>query len=157
MGNAMTILTWALAYAPPEGGRPPSTVPPPPSSIRSPPPPSSGGCQSSGPLVFGGVSYPEQSCSPPIASSTSIILTDNDFSQGGDGGAPSESDNMYHQNSKLMIDRVAKEVVDECDSINGCDAKHFYQPPRQNNIVDGSDAVWSALGLDNIRKGAKKT
>lgn len=39
-------------------------------------------------------------------------------------------------------------VVDECDSRNGCDAEHAYQPPCRNNIVDGSDAVWKALGLN---------
>ena len=39
-------------------------------------------------------------------------------------------------------------VVDECDSMRGCDQEHAYQPPCKNNIVDGSDAVWSALGLD---------
>lgn len=39
-------------------------------------------------------------------------------------------------------------VVDECDSQRGCDAEHTGQPPCKNNIVDGSDAVWSALGLN---------
>ncbi|KAF2292156.1 hypothetical protein GH714_014668 [Hevea brasiliensis] len=39
-------------------------------------------------------------------------------------------------------------VVDECDSMNGCDEEHADQPPCENNIVDGSDAVWEALGLD---------
>jgi hypothetical protein len=43
---------------------------------------------------------------------------------------------------------VTAKVVDECDSINGCDHEHAGQPPCRNNIVDGSVAVWNALGLD---------
>ena len=43
---------------------------------------------------------------------------------------------------------VVAKVVDECDSMRGCDREHAYQPPCNNNIVDGSDAVWSALGLN---------
>lgn len=42
---------------------------------------------------------------------------------------------------------VAK-VVDECDSLRGCDEEHSGQPPCDNNIINGSDAVWTALGLD---------
>lgn len=42
---------------------------------------------------------------------------------------------------------VTAKVVDECDSVNGCDAEHAYQPPCKNNIVDGSAAVWTALGF----------
>ncbi|KAK3419969.1 hypothetical protein EUGRSUZ_G00743 [Eucalyptus grandis] len=30
----------------------------------------------------------------------------------------------------------------------GCDESHAYQPPCPNNVVDGLDAVWIALGLD---------
>lgn len=43
---------------------------------------------------------------------------------------------------------VMAKVVDECDSRNGCDEEHAGQPPCENNIVDGSDAVWNALGLN---------
>ena len=43
---------------------------------------------------------------------------------------------------------VLAKVVDECDSLRGCDEEHSDQPPCKNNIVNGSDAVWSALGLD---------
>ncbi|CAF3640811.1 unnamed protein product [Rotaria sp. Silwood1] len=39
------------------------------------------------------------------------------------------------------------QVVDECDSVHGCDAEHAGQPPCRNNIVDGSPAVWKALGV----------
>ncbi|XP_009796010.1 kiwellin-like [Nicotiana tabacum] len=95
--------------------------------------------------------------------STPAQLTLNDFSKGGDGGGPSECDGQYHDNServvalstrwyakgskcgKMILIRanngksVTAKVVDECDSINdGC----------ANNVVDGSIAVWRALGLD---------
>lgn len=43
---------------------------------------------------------------------------------------------------------VRAKVVDECDSMNGCDEDHAFQRPCDNNIVDGSDAVWRALGLN---------
>ncbi|KAJ6748336.1 KIWELLIN-LIKE [Salix purpurea] len=41
---------------------------------------------------------------------------------------------------------VTAKVVDECDSERGCDSEHAYQPPCENNVVDGSDAVWEAFG-----------
>ncbi|GAA0163181.1 hypothetical protein LIER_39543 [Lithospermum erythrorhizon] len=45
--------------------------------------------------------------------------------------------------------RVDAMVVDECDSSMGCDSSdHDYQPLCRNNIVDGSKAVWEALGVD---------
>ena len=47
---------------------------------------------------------------------------------------------------------VLAKVVDECDSMRGCDEEHAYQPPCKNNVVDGSDAVWNDLGL-NIDEG----
>ncbi|XP_059430990.1 kiwellin-like [Corylus avellana] len=113
-----------------------------------------------------------QYCSPPVTSSTQAHLTWNDFSEGGDGGDPSECDERYHENTELVValstgwydkgSRCGKmiritanngksttaKVVDECDSVNGCDKAHAFQPPCRNNIVDGSSAVWDALGLD---------
>ncbi|RVW22325.1 Ripening-related protein grip22 [Vitis vinifera] len=80
----------------------------------------------------------------------------------GDGGGPSECDGKYHDNSERIVAlstrwydggsrcgemiritapsgrSVLAKVVDECDSADGC----------ANNIVDGSDGVWAALGLD---------
>ncbi|WJX69479.1 Kiwellin, variant 2 [Trifolium repens] len=100
------------------------------------------------------------------------LLTFNDFSEGGDGGGPSECDEQYHDNSERVValstgwynggSRCGKliritanngrsttaKVVDECDSVNGCDKEHAGQPPCRNNIVDGSIAVWNALGLN---------
>ena len=43
---------------------------------------------------------------------------------------------------------VYAKVVDECDSVEGCDEDHNFEPPCDNNIVDASPAVWDALGLD---------
>jgi len=43
---------------------------------------------------------------------------------------------------------VTAKVVDQCDSVNGCDEEHAGQPPCRNNIVDGSAAVWDALRLN---------
>ena len=43
---------------------------------------------------------------------------------------------------------VTAEVVDECDSVNGCDSEHASQPPCNNNIVDRSSSIWDALGLN---------
>ncbi|TKY48553.1 Kiwellin protein [Spatholobus suberectus] len=130
-------------------------------------------CQSSGTLNCKGKSYPQYRCSPPVSSSTQAILTLNDFSEGGDGGGPSECDEKYHANSERAVAlstgwynngsrclkmititasngrSVTAKVVDECDSVNGCDKEHAGQPPCRNNIVDGSQAVWDALGLDS--------
>ncbi|XP_045806061.1 kiwellin-like [Trifolium pratense] len=140
----------------------------------TPSPPSGGGgnCQSSGTLICEGKSHPQYKCSPPILSSTQALLTFNDFSEGGDGGGPSECDNQYHDNSERVVAlstgwynggsrcgrmiritarngrSVTAKVVDECDSVNGCDKEHAGQPPCLNNIVDGSVAVWNALGLN---------
>lgn len=111
-------------------------------------------------------------CSPTVTSSTPAKLTNNNFSRGGDGGGPSECDRKYHSNKNPIVAlstgwyhngarcnqmirirarngrSVEAKVVDECDSRHGCDAEHAGQPPCDNNVVDGSDAVWDALGLN---------
>ncbi|EXC22902.1 hypothetical protein L484_007511 [Morus notabilis] len=133
---------------------------------------SSDGCQPSGTYNCNGYSGNTYSCSPPVTSSTQAQLTNNDFSEGGDGGGASSCDGAYHDNSELIValstgwydggSRCGKmikitasdgtsteaKVVAECDSMHGCDAEHAGQPPCKNNIVDGSDAVWSALRLN---------
>ena len=129
-------------------------------------------CESSGTLKCGGKSFPQFRCSPPVTSSTKASLTLNDFSQGGDGGNPSECDNKFHDNSERVVAlstgwydngsrcgkmiritasngrSVTAKVVDECDSVNGCDSKHAGQPPCNNNIVDRLSSIWDALGLN---------
>ncbi|XP_031388601.1 kiwellin-like [Punica granatum] len=64
---------------------------------------SSGSCSPSGTLYCKGKSYPKYRCSPPVTPSTRATLTENDFSQGGDGGGPSECDNKYHSNSEHVV------------------------------------------------------
>ena len=111
------------------------------------------------------------SCSPPISSSgTAATLTLNDFGAGVDDAPPSKCDGKYHSVKTLAValstgwysggSRCGRKiringngqstlatVVDECDSENGCDSEHDNQPPCANNIVDGSRAVWAALGV----------
>ncbi|CAI9105034.1 OLC1v1003863C1 [Oldenlandia corymbosa var. corymbosa] len=89
-----------------------------------------------------------------------------------DGGDPSEGDGFYHHNCESVValstgwfsdgSRWGKMiritagngrsttaiVVDECDSMHGCNEEHAFQPPCDNYIVDASEAVWNALGLD---------
>ncbi|XP_022140319.1 ripening-related protein grip22-like [Momordica charantia] len=135
-------------------------------------PSSSNDCQPFGSLHCKDKSFPQFKCSPRVTSSTRAILTNNDFSKGGDGGDPSECDGKFHDNShpivalstgwynggsrcgrKIRITArngrsVLAKVVDECDTINGCGKAHAHQPPCRNNIVDGSNGVWHALGLE---------
>ncbi|KAI4970733.1 putative ripening-related protein 4 [Hordeum vulgare subsp. vulgare] len=117
--------------------------------------------------------YPQFKCSPPVSAETPAILTLNSFAAGGDGGGKSFCDNRFHKDSELVValstgwlrldgtrrcnkmiringnGRFAlAKVVDECDSVNGCDAEHNFEPPCPNNDVDGSPAVWKALGLN---------
>ncbi|KAI4313640.1 hypothetical protein L6164_026599 [Bauhinia variegata] len=141
----------------------------------TPPPNNGGSCQPSGSLKCKGESYPQYTCSPPfVPSGTRATLTLNNFSKGGDGGGPSKCDEKYHPlpekvvalstgwfnnssrcgkkiritSTKTGRQSVAK-VVDECDSVNGCDDEHAGQPPCRNNIVDASQSVWDELGLDS--------
>ncbi|CAL5020710.1 unnamed protein product [Urochloa decumbens] len=114
--------------------------------------------------------YPTYQCSPPVSSHTKAIMTLNDFSEGGDGGDPSECDGKYHHNSERIVAlstgwyakgkrcgknirihakgrSVLAKVVDECDTLHGCDKPHAFQPPCPHNDVDASQAVWDALGI----------
>ena len=123
-----------------------------------------------------GKMYPQYRCSPPITGDTRATMTINSFAQGGDGGGPSECDNKYHSDSELVValstgwynggsrclnyirinangKSVLAKVVDECDSVNGCDADHDFQPPCPNNIVDASPAVWKALDIPKSQVG----
>ncbi|KAL5722023.1 hypothetical protein ACHQM5_005594 [Ranunculus cassubicifolius] len=160
---------------PPPVRSPPPPIRSPPPPVRSPPPPppsaTPSGCSQSGTLICNTVTYPTYTCSPPVTNTTPAILTNNDFSEGGDGGAASECDEQFHQNSEFVVAlstgwyaggskcgrmirinangrTTTAKVVDECDSRNGCDVEHAFQPPCRNNIVDASNAVWNALGLN---------
>ncbi|XP_042515682.1 ripening-related protein grip22-like [Macadamia integrifolia] len=146
-------------------------------SNNPPPSPGGGssggdGCSPAGKLRCGSKTYTTYNCSAQVTSSTPAQLTNNNFEAGGDGGGASECDGKYHSNSERIValstgwyaggSRCGKmikitanngktttaKVVDECDSMHGCDKEHDYQPPCHNNIVDASNAVWNALGLD---------
>jgi hypothetical protein len=120
-----------------------------------------------------GHKYPQFRCSPPVSAKTPATLTLNSFAKGGDGGGPSFYDNHYHPDSELVValssgwlrldgtrrcskmvrvtangKSVLAKVVDECDSVNGCDQEHNFEQPCPNNVVDGSPAVWKRLGLN---------
>lgn len=120
-----------------------------------------------------GHKYPQFRCSPPVSARTPATLTLNSFEKGKDGGGPSECDNRYHKDSETVVAlssgwlrldgtrrcgktvrvtasngrSVLARVVDECDSVNGCDEEHNFEPPCPNDVVDGSPAVWKALGI----------
>ncbi|KAK1418701.1 hypothetical protein QVD17_27847 [Tagetes erecta] len=120
--------------------------------------------------------YDTYTCSPRVTKQTKAIMTINSFKKGGDGGAPSECDNKYHSDNTPIValstgwynkgqrclkfinihykgKSIKAKVVDECDSTLGCDADHGFQPPCPNNVVDGSKAVWEALGVPKSEWG----
>jgi len=107
-----------------------------------------------------------------VSADTPAILTLNSFARGGDGGGKSFCDNRFHKDTELVVAlstgwlrldgtrrcnkmiringngrAVLAKVVDECDSVYGCDAEHNFEPPCPYNDVDASPAVWKALGL----------
>ncbi|XP_006647576.1 putative ripening-related protein 2 [Oryza brachyantha] len=122
-------------------------------------------------------SYPTYTCSPAITGSNNAVMTLNNFDADGEGGSdPSECDGMYHSNTELVVAlstgwyannrrcnknirinangrSVLAKVVDECDSLHGCDKEHGYQPPCRPNVVDASQAVWDALGITGEEVG----
>lgn len=116
--------------------------------------------------------YTTYGCSPPVTGSTRAVLTLNSFAEGGDGGGAAACTGKFYDDSKKVValstgwynggsrcrkhimihagngNSVSALVVDECDSTVGCDKDHNFEPPCRNNIVDGSPAVWDALGLN---------
>ncbi|KAJ8448161.1 hypothetical protein Cgig2_031885 [Carnegiea gigantea] len=139
------------------------------------PPPGQCNTENNSTCCVAGESYTTYKCSPRVRRRTKAILTLNSFEQGGDGGGPSECDGRFHSDDTLIValstgwynrgsrcgrkivirgnGRTAKaKVVDECDSLHGCDPVHDYQPPCQNNIVDASKAVWAALDHEGWSK-----
>nr|XP_010933166.1 putative ripening-related protein 2 [Elaeis guineensis] len=123
-----------------------------------------------------GRKYPQYHCSPTVTGATRATMTINSFEEGGEGGGPSECDGKYHKDSESVValstgwynqgsrcgknikinangNSVLAKVVDECDSVNGCDAEHDFQPPCHNNIVDASHAVWKALKIPDSQIG----
>ncbi|KAG6742278.1 hypothetical protein POTOM_055568 [Populus tomentosa] len=114
------------------GGSSPSSLPP------------SGNCPLSGERSCKEPSFPaKHKCSPPVTSTTKAKLTLNNFSEGGEGGAPSECDERYHAKTERVVAlstgwydggsrcgrmikitasngrSVTAKVVDECDALHG--------------------------------------
>jgi hypothetical protein len=143
------------------------------SPIRGTDPPEQCNGENDSKCCVSGTTYATYHRSPPVnQGGTEAILTLNSFAQGGDGGSESECDQMYHENTELIValstgwlksfpnwcnsyinisrneKSVVAKVVDECNSAMGCDEEHAYQPPCRNNIVDASSGVWKALGVD---------
>lgn len=134
----------------------------------------SGSCNSDNDSVCceDGKRYTTFACSPPVTGGTRATLTLNSFADGGDGGGASSCTGTFFDDDvkvvalstgwfdggsrckKSVVIRasngrsVRAMVVDECDSLHGCDDEHNFEPPCANNIVDGSPAVWKALGLN---------
>ncbi|XP_026664585.1 kiwellin-1-like [Phoenix dactylifera] len=123
-----------------------------------------------------GKMYDQYLCSPPVTGATSARMTINSFEEGGDGGGPSECDGQSHSDNERVValstgwynqgsrcgnnirinangNSVLAKVVDECDSVHGCDDEHAFQPPCHNNIVDASRAVWTDLGIPDSQIG----
>ncbi|KAK3156788.1 hypothetical protein QOZ80_2AG0111900 [Eleusine coracana subsp. coracana] len=117
--------------------------------------------------------YPQFRCSPAVSAKTPSILTVNIFDNGEDELGISLCDGRFHSNNELLVSlssgwlrldgknrcnnkirisangrSVVAKVVDECDSVNGCDAEHGFEPPCRNNVVSGSLGVWKALKLN---------
>ncbi|RLN43144.1 ripening-related protein 3-like [Panicum miliaceum] len=117
--------------------------------------------------------YATVACSPPVgAAGTRATLTLNSFADHGDGGGAASCTGTFFGDGERVVAlstgwfgggsrcggsvvirarngrSVAATVVDECDSLHGCDGEHNFEPPCANNIVDGSPAVWKALGLN---------
>ncbi|KAL6642897.1 hypothetical protein ACP70R_021078 [Stipagrostis hirtigluma subsp. patula] len=120
-----------------------------------------------------GKRYPRFRCSPPVSARTPAILRFSRFDNGEDDQRIALCDDRAHRDSELVVtlssgwlrlggtDRcnkkirvvangrsVVAKVVDECDSADGCDEEHDFEPPCRNNVVNGSPAVWKALRLN---------
>ncbi|KQK07270.1 putative ripening-related protein 6 [Brachypodium distachyon] len=99
----------------------------------------------------------------PGPGGTPGVMTVNGFQKGEEGGGPAACDGKFHSDKDMVVAlstrwyaggkrchhtiritskhngrTVEAKVVDECDSRHGC----------KDNIVDTSQAVWKALGLD---------
>ncbi|RRT60838.1 hypothetical protein B296_00022853 [Ensete ventricosum] len=99
-----------------------------------------------------GAMYPQYRCSPPVTADTTASMTIVTFAAGGDG--------QYHSDDQMLVSlstgwydggsrcnknitinangrSVLAMVVDECDSVYGCEAEQNFQPPCGNNVSRG--------------------
>ena len=109
---------------------------------------------------------------PVAGGGTRATLTLNSFADHGDGGGAASCTGTFFGDGERVVAlstgwfaggsrcgssvvirarngrSITATVVDECDSLHGCDDEHNFEPPCASNIVDGSPAVWKALGLN---------
>ncbi|XVF80045.1 hypothetical protein PTKIN_Ptkin15bG0039200 [Pterospermum kingtungense] len=134
------------------------------------PPPGQCNSEDNSTCCVEGKIYDIYDCSPPVSHRTKANMTLKSFDRGGNGGGPSTCDNDYHSDDEHVValstgwfdnkkrcfnyirirgngKSVAAKVVDECNSLGGCDKTHDYEPPCGNNIVGASKGVWLALGV----------
>uniref|UniRef100_A0A8R7VCG0 Ripening-related protein 3 n=1 Tax=Triticum urartu TaxID=4572 RepID=A0A8R7VCG0_TRIUA len=120
----------------------------------------SGDCETSNSpdCCVDGKQYLQFLCSPPVSATTWAVLTVNGFGKGKDGGLPSECDSAYHDSEMVIAlstgwfsgmsrcsrsikitatkggsSSVYAKVVDECDSVHGCD--RMLPGPTSNQLV----------------------
>lgn len=103
-----------------------------------------------------GKRYPQFKCSPPVSSKTPAIMTFTRFENGEDVIRQTSCDQRFHRDKELLVilssgwlrldgtnrcnmkirisaangRSVVAKVVDECDSVSGCDEKHTTLDPR---------------------------
>ncbi|WOL07078.1 hypothetical protein Cni_G15814 [Canna indica] len=98
------------------------------------------------------------------------------FVEGGDGGGPAECDGKYHSDNQMLAAlssgwydngsrcnknirivangrTVLAKVVDECDSVIGCEAEVNFEQPCPNDVVNASPAVWKTLAIPELEIG----
>lgn len=118
--------------------------------------------------------YPQFRCSPPVSNKTPAIMTVNRFENGEDHVTRMTSCDMrFHRDKELLVTlssgwlkldgknrcnkkirvhanerSVLAKVVDECDSVNGCNEENDFEPPCRNNVLNASPGVWKALRLN---------
>ncbi|KAF7120639.1 hypothetical protein RHSIM_Rhsim13G0097600 [Rhododendron simsii] len=121
--------------------------------------------------MFDGTDCLYYDCSPPVlaSGSTPARLKYRDYSY----PFPSQCDGKFHPGTERVVAMstgwfnggsrcgkmirvfggdgrsVVAEVVDECDSFHGCIWEREGMPQCDNDIIEGSDAVWEGLGLNN--------
>ncbi|KAK1290760.1 hypothetical protein QJS10_CPB18g01683 [Acorus calamus] len=149
---------------------PPATPPSSPPAV-SPSTTPSQTCLPSGAAVCKFISYPLYNCSPPTTSpTTQATLTFNLLDGPGSLFAPS-CDGMRHTQFEVVVAistgffnsgnlcgkhiqikvasgrEVVAKVVSQCNSASGCRGALSLNPPCSNNVIEGTRAVFRALGL----------
>lgn len=141
------------------------------------PPPGQCNTEDNSTCCVDGKAYDIYGCSPHVSRRTKANMILTSFDRGGNVGRPSACDNSYHSDDELVVGlstgwfdkgsrcikhinirgngkNVTAKVVDECNSLVGCDSTHDYKPPCGNNIVSATKGVWLALKVPQSRWGS---